>query len=412
MSLLLPDTPKDVLYVKNRKECITNYCGYKREYLARNLSEIETEFLICKVCSGITRDATVYCEETTCFVCSDSLCENSVKMVRKAVDQLAIKCPLQRDCTWKGKLSEAVLHLELCEYFIVRCKCNSSFLRKDLQHHEYKLCPLRLVECPHCYVQRKAVNHNKHLRECTEYPISCSNKCGAKFVRKELTRHKSKCELEEIICPYKEYGCNAKSMLRRDLLAHKKESYIEHQDMSFVVMQSEIKELKNEILRLTDKQTRIELERSTMKDEIKWEISVGELTDNHLIEGPTFYVHKYHLMVCLNPNYTRLGLKIQLRFCLKRIDGGDDEELGRAYISKYKIILVNLFDENQSYSSEGQLSYELKIGESSEYFGVRDLNTLGWNFISMQSDHSMFVRFYFEVDFQKPLINLKPLKPI
>ena len=407
---LLPDEPSDLLYVK-RKGVLTIYSGYKREYLARNLSEMEAEFLICKVCSGITRDASIYNEETTCFVCSESLYENSVKMVRKAVNQLDIKCPIQRDCTWKGKLSEAELHLEICEYFIVRCKCNSSFFRKDLQHHEDRSCPFRLVECHYCYVHVKADNHNKHLRQCAEYPTSCSNKCGAKFARKELTRHKSKCELEEIACPYKEYGCKAKSMIRKDLLAHKKEFYIEHQDMSFVVMKSEIEELKNEILCLTNKQTQFELERSTMKDKIEWEIAVGEITDNFLIEGPKFYVYKYHLMLCLNPNYTRLGFKIQLRFCLKRIGGQHDKDLGKAYISKYKVILVNRFEEEQSYFTEGQMSYELEIGQSSEYFGVRDLNTLGLNLFKVQSESSMFVRFYFEIDFQKPLVKLKPLTP-
>ena len=316
MSLLL-DKPNDLLYVRKRKDGISKYCGYKRDYLVRNLSEMEEEFIICKVCSGITRDASIYNQETTCFVCSESPYENSVNMVRKAVDQLDIKCPLQRDCTWKGKLSEAVLHLEKCENFVVQCKCNSSFLRKDLQHHKDKLCLKRSVQCQYCCVQGKAENHNKHLRECAEYPISYPNKCGAKFVRKELTRHKPECELEEITCPYKEYGCQTKSMLRRDLLTNKKEFYIEHQDMSFVAMKSEIKELKNEILQLTDKQTKVDLERSTMKDEIEWKIDVVEIIDNHLIEGPKFYANKYHLMVCLNPNYTRLALKMQLRFFLK-----------------------------------------------------------------------------------------------
>ena len=55
-----------------------------------------------------------------------------------------------------------------------------------------------------------------------------------KVARKELTQNRSEYELEAVMCPYKEYCCNANVMLRRDLLAHKKEYIVEHTDMSLI----------------------------------------------------------------------------------------------------------------------------------------------------------------------------------
>ena len=73
-----------------------------------------------------------------------------------------------------------------------------------------------------------------------------ANECGAEFARKELSLHRSS--------PYTEYGCNAVSMLRRDLLAHKKESILDHTE-SFSRMRVEIEKLKSKNMRLKQERT-------------------------------------------------------------------------------------------------------------------------------------------------------------
>ena len=47
-----PDNEDDILYVKRQKKDRSVYGGYKREYLARNLTEMEDSFVICKICVG------------------------------------------------------------------------------------------------------------------------------------------------------------------------------------------------------------------------------------------------------------------------------------------------------------------------------------------------------------------------
>ncbi|KAI6655562.1 hypothetical protein LOD99_2061 [Oopsacas minuta] len=85
------------------------------------------------------------------------------------------------------------------------------------------------------------------------------------FSRMQLLKHRSECELEEISCPYTDYGCKAGTMLRRDLLAHKKEFYKEHQDMSLTKLNDEIEQLREENVPLKKKQTEMEWETKTMK---------------------------------------------------------------------------------------------------------------------------------------------------
>ena len=50
---ILPDSRDDLLYVKKFQKGKLIFCGYKREYLARNLSQMEEGFVTCSVCSGI-----------------------------------------------------------------------------------------------------------------------------------------------------------------------------------------------------------------------------------------------------------------------------------------------------------------------------------------------------------------------
>ena len=60
------DTMDDLLYVKRSVGGKTKYCGYRREYLNRDLIEFEKEISICKLCEGIMRKASLVNEETTC----------------------------------------------------------------------------------------------------------------------------------------------------------------------------------------------------------------------------------------------------------------------------------------------------------------------------------------------------------
>ena len=362
-----PDNEDDILYVKRQKKDRSVYGGYKREYLARNLSEMEEGFVICKICVGITRNASLYKEETTCKICSESPANaNHVKLVQTAVNQLEIKCPVLRRCNWSGKLSEAEGHLKNCGTFLIKCNlCKEVFSRSERELHETEQCPLRIVKCQYCNQDKKAKFLSQHCNICSQFPISCPNECGAEFPRIKLSEHRSECELEAITCPYKEYGCKAESMLRRDLLAHKKEFYIEHQDMSLVQIshsQSEIKRLKDEITRLEEEQNEMKLKGICMKqlDGVEWEIEDLDALKYGEIEGPTFFVNNYKLRMYF------IFRGIWNYFYLRRIKGEFDRNLGLAYVTHYRVVYINKRNYNESEYQEGIMNYQLKIGTKSE----------------------------------------------
>ena len=380
-----PDNVNDILYVKKKKKTKIVYGGYKREYLARNLTEMEEGFVICKICVGITRNASLYKQETTCKVCSESPARvNHVKLVETAVNQLEIKCPLLRRCNWSGKLSEAEEHLRNCDSVLIQCDlCKEVFSRSERELHVTEQCPLRIIKCQYCYEEGKAEFLSHHFEDCDGFPISCPNECGAEFTRRELSEHRSECELEVVTCPYKEYGCKAESMLRRDLLAHKKEFYIEHIDMSLV----EIKQLKYENAHLEKEHDEMKCKVMSMKqlDGVEWEIkNLDKLEEGEEIEGPTFYVNNYKLRI-----YYIFGDYWDY-FYLRRIAGEFDRYLGLAYITHYRVVNANKRSYNESRYQEGLLNYPLKIGIKSEQI------------YSFYFRNESLLRFYFDVNRVSP----------
>ena len=379
---LQPDQSYDLLYVKKGNV----YCGYRREYLAQNLSKMEEGFVACKKCSGIMREASLSNGKITCMVCSETPDKhNPTKDVQDSIELLGIKCPLLRDCDWKGELSEAETHLQACSFFLIQCKkCKQIFRRGDEEEHEKQSCPKRNIRCDYCDMSGKAEDKENHLQLCDKFPISCPNECGAEFPRIGLTEHRSKCELDVVTCPYKKYGCEAKSMLRRDLLAHKKENIVEHTDMSLV----EIENLKDENVRLEKEHNEIKCNGMSMKqlDGVEWEIkSTDILKYDESIKGPTFYVNNYKLRIyCIF-----LGFWDYLYFYLKRIEGDSDTNLGLAYITHYRVIEVDEQDYSESHYKEGIINYQLKIGTKSEEME---------SYRVYRYFQKKLLRFYFDVD--------------
>ncbi|KAI6658036.1 hypothetical protein LOD99_15750 [Oopsacas minuta] len=383
----LPDNREDLLYVKNFKKGKIIHCGYKRDYLARNLTEMEEGLVVCKECSGIMREASISNGETTCLVCSESQDLNPVKMVHNAVNQLEVKCPLLRDCIWNGKLSEAENHLDNCNSFVLQCvDCKVTVTKGEYDNHEVNTCILREIECEYCGKQGKAKDLEIHNEVCDEYPISCPNNCGEKFPRK--------------------YGCKAESMLRRDLLAHKKEYIVEHTDMSLV----EIQELREENNSFKKEKNEMKMEGKIMRqlNGVEWKImNYYKLPINGKLEGPIFYINNYKLRIYLTkgPRFS----ENYLEFCLQRLPGNFDRSLGKAYITQYRIISINKQNITKSDIKDGILDYELCIGKYSKQFRVgyfcnyRDCIT---------ADNSLFVRFYFEVNSEKTMETLMTLEEL
>ena len=406
---ITPEIIDVVLYVdcERKNEITAVYCGYRGDYLAQNLSEMEEDLVICKKCCGIMREPSLCNGETTCLVCSESPDKlNTVKAVQSSVSKLEIKCPLLRDCLWKGKLSEAEGHLKGCLHFLIQCdKCKQVFPRGEKEQHETELCPMRVVACQYCRQEGRATDLDKHSVVCLEFPVTCLKNCGLQLPRKQLTEHKSKCELEEVICPYNEYGCNANIMLRKDLLAHKKEYVVEHTDMSLVEMRklrSEMKQHKFESLEHRNIIIELEWKCRTTKqlDGVEWELTnVDNIPEQEVINGPIFYINNYklRLYLCYSIFDICLSQSVNYPFYIRRLEGEFDKHLRESSsITQYKIITVNKHDNTKSVFEEGKMNYPLKIGSQSANIDYH------FSYSKKQScltpNKSLFLRFYFDTN--------------
>ena len=386
----LPDNSNDLLYIKRVVKGTQKCCGYKREYLAKSLTTMEQGFIVCKVCTGIMRQPTLYKGVATCLVCSENPNELiEVNVVQDSVAALEIKCPLLRNCKWKGKLSEAETHLNTCITFLIECSdCKQIFPRGDTKMHKDIVCPLRLVDCEYCSSRSgPSKDLERHYQVCLLYPIDCPNDCRSKLHRNTMATHRSECELEEVTCPFSEYGCKANPMLRKDLLAHKKEFYIEHLDMN-----------QNRMIKLETEKVANEWKLRTMKqlDGVEWKIENPEKQPK---EGPTFYVNNYKLRIFSFENYFFNDLK-PLCFCIEKIEGKSAKRLGKAAITHYRVIIVDKQDYRKSHYEDGPMNYQLKIGGNNNEFYSMD-NDIYKRYLT--AENCISVRFYFDTNTQLPL---------
>ena len=384
----IPSTTEE-LYVKmySRK---AKYCGYRRDYLIQNLTETEEELVVCKVCSGIMREASLSKGDTTCLVCSETPAKpNPVRMVQNYVSKLKIKCPLLSNCSWIGTIHGVEKHLEICISFPVACtECKQTIRRGERDSHKNCSCPMREIKCEFCQANHKFMEKEQHMNVCEEYPISCPNKCEVTISKKELSFHKAFCHLEQIACPFAEYGCETRTILRKDLQKHKKENIIEHTDMSL----SQLKRAKTEITRLEIKLEEQVRSIKTMKplDGVEWEINgLNRLANTEHKEGPDFSVNKYKLHLSVSNN------KQKWCFFIKRISGEFDRNLEDASFTQFRAIVVDKEDAKESYYEEGPMNYSTMFGtEKFCFFEIQCSIFNTW----LTPAGSLFVRFYFDTN--------------
>ena len=170
----------------------------------------------------------------------------------------------EEGCEWSDEISHVFSHLNECDFFPVECPlgCVSEkeegnrtiqIKRKFLEEHQKDQCPMRLINCESCDFQMRACEKNEHLSICGEYFVVCPNSCLGrdigKLKRKHLSSHLGEdCPLQEVECPYAEYGCKEK-MERRLLNQHEEEYFRTHFKITNSIMieqYSKILELERE----------------------------------------------------------------------------------------------------------------------------------------------------------------------
>ena len=166
--MLTESNKNELLYVKivGRIDASrsNDYRGYRKDYLIKNLTGLEENYVVCPKCKGIIREAVVDSSNITCKPCSGygiifrSNAAKPIQKVRDSISKLEIRCPTQRDCGWKGLLSQAEQHLDTCDCFLIRCplNCKKVLMRSKLLNHTETLCPMRKVLCQYCQITGKA----------------------------------------------------------------------------------------------------------------------------------------------------------------------------------------------------------------------------------------------------------------
>ena len=152
----------------------------------------------------------------------------------------------------------------------------------------------------------------------------------------------------------------------------------------------EIKQLKKENISLKKERNEMKCIGMSMKqlDGVDWK-TIDELEDGEETEGPSFYINNYKLRICCILQRDRFWK--YLSFYLKRIEGKFDKNLGKSYITHYRVIEVDEQDYSESDYTEGILNYQLKIGRKSDVI---------WG--NHSTTEQYLLRFYFEVN-SKPL---------
>ena len=268
-----------ILYVTTSKHSTGGFYGYKTGYLEQPLNQMECSFLICPSCDGIMKNASVWKGKITCFSCSKNPnFSDQVESVKSSVLKVSIKCPLETGCEWKGKISEAVEHLKVCEYFRELCplECGGVVKRGDMGNHKKQVCPLHEVKCWYCDGLVKFLEVIGHEINCPKRPVKCS--CEKEMKHDEHAMHIEKeCPLVEVECPFVKYGCDVGKIVRKNLMEHKREYYVRHQDM----LEEENCMLRARILKLN---TKLKFKKDI--DSVEFNIPESDAERDH--HGPIF----------------------------------------------------------------------------------------------------------------------------
>ena len=129
--------------------------------------------------------------------------------------------------------------------------------RRFLAKHQKDSCPMRELVCDFCSDKTvKASEMNSHLEICEYFSIPCPNNCGfdlessGQVTRKCVLSHlANECPLQQVECPYLEYGCEEK-MERRHMDHHERDFTHLHFKLTMVGMKKIIEKQAERIEKL------------------------------------------------------------------------------------------------------------------------------------------------------------------
>ena len=169
---------------KNSSETIKDpLAGIEWEY-----ADDPDDSLLCEICFSLPEDPRLLncCgEHNACSTCIDKAAvrnkacpfcraENFKLIpnnnVKKAIENLRVYCPQKANgCDWKGKKSQAIVHLSECRFAMMMCPqgCGMTFKRCELDEHKLACsnlpvsCRFVAIGCKGKFPQKEALLHNE-----------------------------------------------------------------------------------------------------------------------------------------------------------------------------------------------------------------------------------------------------------
>ncbi|KAI6660801.1 TNF receptor-associated factor 4-like isoform X1 [Oopsacas minuta] len=275
------------------------YRGWRVELCDTDLTASEEKLLLCSVCRGILREASLLeiegRQQLRCYVC---LPQNTIQPVqlqiplhtREVVSEKQVICPVDA-CTWTGILLQLVEHIIECPLLHIPCPNNCDDIdnsegthtggyrveRRYLQDHLLHTCPIRLVTCKYCYIEIRAIDMDMHIEECDDCHVECPNACDTQpdgyIIRRDISKHlATECMLQEVVCIYMRYGCEVR-LERREMEHHEREYSHIHSRLTQEYFRVRIEEMEKIQEIQTDKIDNLERENLKMKQDLTTALS-------------------------------------------------------------------------------------------------------------------------------------------
>ena len=231
-NLLKTDSIDSLIYKETKGE----FRGYRRDLLTEETPDNIKKIIFCCQCGGISRKPRVNDGKTFCTPCSPVKHTIVDSRVDEIVLQLKSRCPLStRGCDWLGQLGDIEQHIRVCEKLRIDCEigCGEVLERWETDEHLRKY-PLRRERCEICGEEVEASKANRHIALCPRNPDG------------------------EVLCPYKELGCDVLRIQRKNLDTHLADNSIGHQKL----LLKEIHQLRSENDKLSNVTGRMECDNS------------------------------------------------------------------------------------------------------------------------------------------------------
>ena len=300
--------------------------GYDCEFVEDVPKEIQSD---CSICLLILREPFLVqcCGNRFCRVCLERitkvvavreapcpLCKQTMtaampdKQLERTLKEKVVYCSNKASgCKWTGELGQLEDgHLKVnpphdqlmdgCPYVQLLCpQCKKTEVKRHaMRSHVQRECPRRMVVCTYCKKYRNTYDNiiSVHHLVCPHVPEPCPKGCGAKPLRKNISKHLAHyCAKNPLPCPFHIVGCK-KMLVGSRMEVHLRDGFVSHlsgvekaiaeRDAQIRTLTEGIKKKELEVHNLTEKNDRLNVANECHLSSLRMEVRDKEQVANDL----------------------------------------------------------------------------------------------------------------------------------